>query len=258
VLNADDIAGAPLAAVINESFARRRLPGLDPIGQRVRIGPSTDPWFTVVGVVGDVKQTSLAVSPADAIYVTSAQWQRFADNARWLVIRTQHDAAALTPAVREAIWSVDKNQPILRIATMDERLTASAAKRRFALLLFEAFAVVALILAAIGTYSLLAGNVTERTREIGVRSALGASRGSILALVLRQGMTLAAAGIIIGIAGAIAASAALVSLLFGVSRLDYFTYLGVIGLLVSVSGVACGIPAWRAAQVSPSIALRSE
>ena len=212
LLNAHDIAGAPLVAMINESFARRRLPGLNPIGQRLRIGPNAGPWVTVVGVVGDVKLTSLAVSQADAAYVTAAQWPRTPDNARWLVVRAQSDAAALTPVIRRAIWSVDRNQPILRVATMEERLSASAAQRRFALFLFEAFGVVALVLAAIGTYSLLAGSVAERT----------------------------------------------VTLLFGISRLDATTYLGVIALLASVSAIACGMPAWRAARIHPSIVLRSE
>ena len=257
-LNASDDDRAPGAAVINESFARRRLPGLDPIGQRVRVGPNSGPWFTVVGVVGDVKHTSLSATRSDAIYVTAAQWTRFADNARWLVVRTERDAAALTPAVRRAIQSVDKNQPILRIATMDERVRASAAQRRFALLLFEAFGIVALVLAAIGTYSLLSGSVTERTREIGVRAALGASRQNVLALVLRQGMTLAGFGIVIGVVGGGIVSSALETLLFGVSRLDSTTYLGVIVLLAGVSATACTIPAWRAARIPPSIALSSE
>jgi putative ABC transport system permease protein len=256
-LTAYDDARAPLVALINESFARRRLPGLNPVGQRVHIGPNTGPWFTVVGVVGDVKHTSLAVSRADAVYVPAVQW-RFADNARWLVVRAQRDATALTPAVRRAIWSVDKNQPIVRIATMDERLKASEAERRFALFVFEAFGVVALVLAAIGTYSLLSGSVTERTREIGVRSALGASRRSVLALVLRQGMTLAGLGIVVGIAVATIATRALVTLLFGVSRLDSTTYLAVVALLASVSAIACAMPAWRAARVRPSIALTAE
>jgi putative ABC transport system permease protein len=258
VLNANDIAGAPMAAVINESLAKRRLPGLEPIGQRLRMGPNDGPWFTIVGVVADVKQTSLAISRADAVYVTAGQWRFFADNARWLVVRTQQDAAAITPAIRQAIRSVDKNQPILRIATMEERLKTSEAQRRFAFLLFEAFGIVALMLAAIGTYSLLSGNVTERTREIGVRSALGASRGSILALVLRQGMTLTGIGIVLGIPAAMAASSALISLLFGIAQLDSITYLGVIALLLTVSAVACAFPAWRAARVSPLVALRSE
>jgi putative ABC transport system permease protein len=257
VLNAHDIAGAPLAAVINESFARRRLPGVNPIGQRLRVGPNSGPWFTVVGVVGDVTQTSLAVRPADAVYMTAEQWH-FADNARWLVVRAQRDAAALSPAIRHEIWAIDKDQPILRVATMDDRLRVSVADRRFALLLFGTFGVVALALAAIGTYCLLSGNVTERTRELGVRAALGASRRSILQLVLRQGMTLTGLGIVIGTVGAAVASQALVTMLFGISRLDFTTYLSVVALLTGVSAVACGVPAWRAARVPPSVALRSE
>ena len=258
LLSAADHARAPGAAVINESFAKRRLPGLDPIGQRVRVGPNSGPWFTVVGVVADVKHTSLAVTRADAIYVTAAQWARFADNARWLVVRARDDAPALTPAIRRAIWAIDRSQPILRVATMDDRVRASGAERRFALLLFEAFGLVALVLAAIGTYSVLAGNVTERTREIGVRSALGASRRSVLVLVLRQGLLLAGLGIIVGVAAGGLASGALATLLFGISRLDAATYLGVIVLLAGVSILACALPAWRAVRIRPSIALTAE
>jgi putative ABC transport system permease protein len=252
-----DDASAPLAVVINESFARRRIPGVDPIGQRLKIGPDSSPWFTVVGVVGDVTQMSLVMTRSDAVYMTPAQW-RFADNARWLVVRATTDAASLTRNIREAIRSVDSDQPILRVATMETRLQASAADRRFALLLFEAFGITALLLAAVGTYSLLSGSVTERTREIGVRSALGATRSRIVTLVLRQGMTLTAIGIAIGLVGALIASQALVALLFGISQLDPITYLAVAGLLAGVSLIACGMPAWRAARVHPSIALRFE
>ena len=256
-LDAHDIAGAPLAAVINESLARRRLPGLNPIGQHLHVGPNSGPWFTVVGVVGDVTQTSLAVTRSDAVYLRAEQWH-FADNARWLVVRTHGDAAAMAPAIRGAISAIDRNQPIIRVATMEERVRSSAADRRFALLLFEAFAITALILAAVGTYSLLSGSVTERTREIGVRSALGASRLDILALVLRQGITLTGLGIAIGLVAATITSRALVTLLFGVTPLDSATYAGVATLLVVVSMIACALPAWRAARVRPSVALRFE
>jgi putative ABC transport system permease protein len=256
-LEAHDTATAPLVAVINESMARRRLPGLDPIGQRLHIGPDSGPWFTVVGVVGDVTQTSLAMTRPDAVYVTPPQW-RFHDNARWLVVRGQGDTVALTPAIRQAISSIDKDQPIIRVAMMDERVKTSAADRRFALLLFEAFGITALLLAAVGTYSLLAGSVTERTREIGVRSALGASRFNILALVLRQGMTLTGLGIAIGVVGATIASRALVTLLFSITPLDAITYVGVAALLAGVSLLACALPAWRAARVRPSVALIAE
>jgi putative ABC transport system permease protein len=153
---------------------------------------------------------------------------------------------------------VDKDQPIVRVALMDDLLAASAAERRFVLILFEAFGLVALLLAATGIYGVLSGSVTERTREIGVRSALGAPRGSIMVLVLRQGMTLLALGIAIGLVGAVAASQAIAAMLFGISRLDPLTYLGVIGLLAAISVAACGLPAWRAARIEPVVALRCE
>jgi len=256
LLNASDNANAPLVAVINESLARRRLPGVDPLGHRLRIGPS--PWFTVVGIVGDVRQRSLAVRPADAVYITNEQWAQFADLARWLVVRAGGDAVALTPSIRAAIASVDKDQPVLRIATMDQRVSASAAQRQFTLMLFEAFGVVALILAAVGTYGLLSGTVSERVREIAVRTALGATRISVLGLVLRQGMSLTIAGIVIGLAGAAIASRFLETMLFGVSRLDALTYVGVVVLLATTSAVACWLPARRAARLDPNVVLRAD
>ena len=257
LLDAHDTEGAPLAVVLNESFARRRFPGQDPLGQRLHIGPDSGPWFTIVGIVGDVKQTSLEINRGDAVYVTPTQWQ-FADSTMWLVARTEGDPAALAPAIKRAIWSVDKDQPITRVATMESLLAASQAERRFALLLFELFGSVALVLAAFGIYGVLSGSVTERTREIGVRSALGASRASILALVLRQGMSLTVLGVAVGLVGAAAATQAIVALLFGTSPLDPITYLGVISLLLVTSAIACWLPAWRAAWVDPAITLRSE
>jgi putative ABC transport system permease protein len=141
---------------------------------------------------------------------------------------------------------------------MDARLAASAAERRFALILFETFGLVALVLAAVGIYGVLSGSVTERTREIGVRLALGAQRSNILGLVVRQGMLLTVLGVAIGVTGAFVATRAIVTLLFGVSRLDPITYIGVIALLVAVSGIACWIPARRATKVDPLVALRQE
>jgi ABC-type antimicrobial peptide transport system permease subunit len=141
---------------------------------------------------------------------------------------------------------------------MQERLTMSAADRRFALLLFQAFGLVALVLAGVGTYSLLSGSVAERTREIGVRSALGASRSDILVLVVRQGMTPASIGVVLGLCGAMIASRSLDSLLFGVTRYDMATYIAVGLLLAAVSAIACAFPAWRAACIRPSVALRAD
>jgi putative ABC transport system permease protein len=261
VLDERDNAQTPPVVVISESLAKSEFPHQDPIGQRVRLGPNAGhaelPWVTIVGVVGDVKQASLAVSQSDAFYVPTTQWP-WVDDAQWLVVRTHGDPATLASAVKNAIWSVDKDQPIVRVATMGSLLTASEADRRFALTLFEAFGMVALVLAAVGVYGVLSGGVNERMREIGVRAALGASRRNILLLVIRQGMMLTGIGIMLGLFGAVIASQVVVSLLFGVSRFDPITYLFVIALLTGVSGIACWAPAWRAAQVDPSITLRAE
>ena len=261
LLDERDRPGAPGAVVISESFARRKFPGQDPIGQRVRLGPNAGQanqlWQTIVGVVDDVKQLSLATNKPDAFYTTNVQWA-WVDNVESLVVRARGDATSLVPAIRSAIWSVDKDQPIVRVATMDSLVAASEAERRFALMLFAAFGIAALVLVASGIYGVLSGSVTERVREIGVRLALGASPTNILRLILRQGMTLTALGVVIGLAGAVLASRAVVTLLFGISRLDPMTYLAVVALLTGVSTVACWMPAWRAARVDPAITLRAE
>jgi putative ABC transport system permease protein len=272
----EDHANAPLVALINESFARRRFPGSDPVGQRLRVGPTDGPLYTIIGIVGDVKQLSLAAGNPDAVYTTASQW-RFEDNVMSLVVRGRESAGrgvvgsglggsgvgrggvtALAPALREAIWSVDRDQPIARVATLDELLAASAAERRFALILFQVFALAALVLATAGIHGLLAGSVAERTREIGVRSAIGASRADIVSLVLGDGFRLALLGMTIGLAGAAAASGLIESLLFGVSPLDPMTYLGVIVLIAAVAAIACAVPAWRAARVDPATTLRCD
>jgi len=261
LLTEDDKAGAPGAVLISDSLARRLFPNRDAVGERVKMGPdmgrSDRSWHIVVGVVGNVKQASLALEDPDAFYTTPTQWE-WVDNVQSLAVRTNGDPTLLIPAVRSAIWSVDKDQPIVRVATMDKLVAQSEAQRHFALVLFEAFALVGLLLAAIGIYGVLSGSVTERTREIGVRAALGATRGDILALVLRQGMKLAALGVVIGLAGALAASRALTTLLFGISEHDPTTYAGVTAALLAVAAIACWIPARRAAQVDPAITLRAE
>ncbi|HEX4163842.1 MAG TPA: ABC transporter permease [Bryobacteraceae bacterium] len=257
LLNEHDVAGALPVVLISQSLARREFGDEDPIGKRVHVGPLDRPWYIVAGVVGDVKQMSLEINEPDAVYLTAAQsW--FADEVMSLVVRTRDDAASHVSAIKKAIWSVDKDQPIVQVAMMDQLLATSVAQRRFALSLFEAFALVALVLAATGIYGVLSGSVTERMREIGVRAALGASRGNILALVVRQGLTLTGMGVVLGLVGAAIATEALVTLLFGVSRLDPVTYAGVIALLAAVGLIACWLPAWRAARVDPAITLRAE
>lgn len=259
-LEPTDVITTPEAIVISASLARRKFGNKSPIGERVRFGPETDsdrPWDVVVGVVGDVKQQSLADGADDAFYVAMGRWW-WVDNVQTLVVRTSGDPAALTPSIKRAVWSVDANRPIERVATMEGLISTSIAQRRFALVIIETFAVSALLLAAIGLYGVLSGGVSERMREIGVRAALGASRRSILALIVRRGLGLAAVGVVIGLAGAAVATQALLSLMFGVSRLDPLTYCGVVALLFSVAALASWLPAWRAARVDPAITLRSE
>ena len=256
-LDKRDVAAAAQAVLISESLAKREFPGEDPIGKRLHVGPMDRPWYAIVGVVGDVKQRSLAVTDLDAVYLTPEQ-QWFEDDAMYLVVRSEGVALPLAPALRKAVWSADTEQAIVHVATMDSLVAASAAERRFVLILFEAFGLVALVLAATGIYGVLSGGVTERFREIGIRSALGASRVSILSLVMRQGMILATLGSAVGLLAAAAVSQAMIALLFGISRLDPVAYGGAIALLAAVSAVACWAPAWRATKVDPMVVLRYE
>jgi predicted permease len=256
-LDAHDVSGAPRSVVINESFAREVFGKADALGQRLKIGPDDGQWYTVVGVVGDVKQEIDGADGRYAVYITPTQWH-WVDNLVSLAVRTRGDPGPMAVSIRNAIWSIDRDQPVVRVATMSALVSTATAGRRFALVLFELFGAAALVLAAVGIYGVLSGSVTERIREIGVRSAMGASPRDILTLILGQGMKLTTAGAAIGVVGAIAATRGLVTLLFGVTRLDPPTYVGVIVLLFGVSAIACWLPAWRAARIDPSITLRSE
>lgn len=254
----DVIPTAVRPVVINESFAKRKFPWQDPVGQRIRTGGLVSrPWDVIVGVVGDVKQTSLAAPQSDAVYVVSSQWL-WCDGTMSLVVRAPRDGAALVLAIKQAIWTVDKDQPVVRVASMNDLIAATAAERRFALILFEAFGILALALAATGIYGVLSSSVAERTHEIGVRAALGASPSNILALILRQGFILTGVGVAIGLLGGAIASQSVATLLFGISQLDLITYLAVIVLLLGVSLMACSVPALRAARVDPMVTLRYE
>lgn len=260
LLDGSDRVDTPQSLLISESLARGLFGDGEPIGQRMRFGPDMDgtrPWGTVVGVVGDVKQQSLASPNTNAFYVPSPQWP-WVDPVQSLVVRTSGDAAALAAEVRRAVWRVDRNKPITRLATMEQLISRTASERRFATVIYGTFAIAALLLAAVGLYGVISGRVAERTREIGIRTALGATRGEIVRGVLANGLRLTAIGIGIGAAGASVTSRLLESLLYGISRVDATTYVAVIGLLAGVAALACWAPARRAAAVDPAITLRSD
>jgi putative ABC transport system permease protein len=253
-----DVAGAPPVALLSEGFARRLFAGANPLGRRVQVGPPDSPLFTIVGTVAEVKQLSLASTATDAVYIPAAQWP-YADRAMSVVVRGRGARAIPdAAAVREAIWSVDRNQPIVRVEAMTDLLASTTAERRFVVLLFEMFAITSLLLAAAGIYGVIAGSVAERTREIGVRAALGASHGRIIALILRQGFALTGFGCAIGVAGSVVATRGLASMLFGIGPLDATTYAAVLILLGLVAMLAAAVPARRAARIDPATTLRTE
>jgi putative ABC transport system permease protein len=260
LIDETDRADRIASFLLSESLARQMFGEADPVGQRVRFGPDSDgsrPWGTVVGVVGDVKQQSLASTNLAAFYVASVQW-RWIDAVQSLVVRTSGDAAAMTNAVRRAVWSVDRDKPITRTATMEQLIWNTAAEQRFASVIYGTFAIAALLLAAVGLYGVVSGLVAERTREFGIRSALGATRSDIVRGVLGNGLVFTVIGVAIGLAAASATSRLLETLLYGVSRADPATYAGVVVLLASVAALACWAPARRAAAVDPAVTLRGE
>jgi putative ABC transport system permease protein len=249
---------SPAVVLINETFARRVWGNEDPLGKRIQMGgygPSEGPWRTVVGIVGDVRHKGLDAPRTLQVYLPQSQWL---DSGSTLVVWASGDAASLAGAVRDAIWSVDKNQPITNVATMDQVVARSMADRRFTMMLFSAFSVLALMLAAVGLYGVLAFRVNARTNEIGVRMALGAKREDIFRLVVGQGFFLTSMGIVAGIAGALGLTRFLESQLFGVTPTDPMTFAGVSALLAGVALAACYIPARRATRVDPMVALRYE
>ncbi|MGH9411657.1 MAG: FtsX-like permease family protein, partial [Vicinamibacterales bacterium] len=231
----------------------------DPIGQGLHAGPevgSSRPWDVIVGVVADVKQSALSDDNTPAFYVATGQWD-WVDNVQTIVVRTTGDPTALVGSVKQAIWSVDRNQPIMRAATMETLVARSEAERRFVLTVFAAFGLAALMLAAIGIYGVISGGVTERLTEIGVRAALGASRAAILRMILGEGVALAVSGVVFGAIGAALLSNALRTLIFGISRADAVTYVAAAGCVLVIAIVASAAPAVRAARLDPSKALRA-
>jgi putative ABC transport system permease protein len=249
-----DTATAPKVAVINEALARRCFQGQDPLGRHIRF--SNDIWFTVVGIIGNVKGFGVDGDPMPNVYFSRPQggW----GNGVYVLIRTTIPPSGVAAMVRKEIRSWNKNIVISRLAPIEDLLSDSVTVPRFYMLLVLAFAALALTLAAVGVYGLLNYSVGSRTHEIGVRMALGAERGDVLEMILRQGLALIMIGVVLGLAGAWASTRALESMLFQVHARDAATFVGACLVLIVVGLLACYLPARRATKVDPMVALRYE
>ena len=250
-----DTINSPLAVVINETMARKYWPGEDPIGKRLLDPGNRTPPAEVIGVVGDIKHFGLDDQAEEYIYTSSIQTP---GNSMFLVVRTATDPVSMTATLRKEVQSLDKALPVFDIKPMNQRIIESAGPRRLVMFLLSIFALVALILASVGIYGVMAYAVTQRTHEIGIRVALGARRGDILKLVIRQGMWLVLLGVTLGLLVSFAVTRFMAGLLFGVTANDPLTLAGVSLLLAVIAFIACLIPARKATKVDPMVALRYE
>ncbi|MFL5539507.1 MAG: ABC transporter permease [Longimicrobiaceae bacterium] len=258
LFEARDRGDAPPVALVSEGLSRRFWPGRSPLGARITFDDpedSTAVWMTVVGVVGDVRQEGPVAAAYPQLYVPLAQ---FSGRSLLIALRTTGDPLALTPALKRAIAGLDPNLALGRVATMEERVASTLARPRVNALLLAGFAVTALMLAALGIYGVIAYGVVQRTRELGIRMALGARGDDVLRLVLRQGMAPVLAGLALGLGGALVASRVLRGLLYGVGATDPAAYAGVAAFLAVVALAASYLPARRAAMLDPVVALRNE
>jgi predicted permease len=253
---ADDLTHERVV-IVDQYMAEQLWPGQDAVGKRIRNGglDSKEPWIKVVGIVGRIKQYTLDSDSRIAFYLPQGQYPTRAMN---VVLRTSVDPATMSAAVAQEVHRIDPNLPLYNVLTMEQRVKESLARRRFSMLLLTLFACLALVLAAIGIYGVMAYLVSQGTREIGIRMALGATPGVILKHVVRQGMTMAFSGAVVGLMGAFLLSRLIRSLLFGVRATDPLTFAVISLLLMLVALAASYIPAQRAAQVEPVVSLRYE
>jgi putative ABC transport system permease protein len=251
--NESDTTDAPPVSVVNEAAARHRWGSEDPLGKRVSFDNGRT-WVTIVGVVGDVRQYGLDKEPADEIYGPVAQLAF----ANFLVVRTKGDPLALSKSVRDAVHEVDGETAVDQVKTLRQVLDDSVASPRLTAWLLGLFALVALAITAAGISGVMALAVTQRTREIGIRIALGATRAHVVAMVMRQGMTLVVVGLVIGLGGALALNGLVASLLYATPGADPLTFAAVSALLVLVAGTACLVPSLRATNIDPMLTLRRE
>jgi putative ABC transport system permease protein len=252
-----DHADAPRAVVINETFARQAWPQQDPLGRRIRAGDDTSqaPWMTVVGVIRDAHRSDVTRAIRPELYMSSLQ---VTPRTQTLLIRTAADPNAVVPIVRRELQALDPQLPLFDVTTLERELSQTLSQPRFQATLLAGFAAIALLLATIGIYGVTAHAVGQRTQEVGIRMAMGAARRDVLRMMLVQHLRPAIAGLLVGIAGAMALSRFLRSLLFGVSATDPVTFALVSLILLLVAAVACFVPARRATRVDPLVALRNE
>jgi putative ABC transport system permease protein len=250
-----DSLTAPGAAVINEAIAQRYWPKEDALGKQISTDGSR--WFTIVAIAGNVRQQGPHIEPEPEIYLSHLQ-----DPVSWswrtLIVRATGEPLSLVVPIKEAVWSVDKDQPISDVRSMEQVLWKSVAQPRVFALLLGAFALMAMVLAAIGIYGVVSYSVTQRTQEIGVRIALGAKHVDVLRMILGEGMLLTCVGLSMGLLGAVALSRVLSRFLFEVQPTDPATYTAVVLLLAAVAFAACYAPARRATRVDPIVSLRCE
>ena len=246
-------------AVINEAMARQFWPGEEPLGKRISLrsnfGEAEPEWREIVGVIADIRHFGLAAEPRPEMYVPEAQQP---SGSATLLLRASSDPQPLAGLVKAEIAAIDKDLPVSSIATLEENTSRSIARPRFIMLLLATFASIALLLAAVGIYGVVSYSVSQRTREIGIRMALGAERSDIIRLVIMQGMMPAGLGVVAGLVAAFGLTRLMESLLFGVSAADPLTFAGVPVILTGVALAACFVPARRATRVNPMVALRHE
>ena len=257
-----DATSSGLVAIVNEKFADAFWKGRDPIGQRVKPNPDQPPWFTVVGVAKDVKQGGVDQETGTELYMAVEQIARPAPGLgiaplNHVVLRTTLAPAALSQTIERVVHEMDRAVPVVRLRDMEAVFAESIQRPRFLAQLLGLFAGLALLLAAVGTYGVIASIVAERRREIAIRMALGAERFSVLADVMKEGLLLAGIGVVVGLAGAFGLNRLIAALLFGVRPTDVPTVAAVVATMIIVAAVACLLPAWRASRLDPNAVLRA-
>jgi putative ABC transport system permease protein len=249
-----DAGEAAPSVVVNETMAAKYFPGEDPVGQRIRLGQQS-PWFTIIGIVGDAKVRGAGERTVVETFVP--YWQ-LTEPGMIAILKARTDPASLTNPLRQAMASIDRNVPVSGVGTLSDIVRESIGQPRFFALLAGAFAALALVLAGIGMYGVMAYSVAQRTTEIGVRVALGATPGEVFKLIVGDGLKLTAIGVGLGVGGAMLVAKGLSTLLFGVTPWDPMTLAATAGMLLAVAATACFVPARRATRVDAMVALRAE